>query len=85
MFDPQNLDSIGVIIEPNAIIADAQSKLRRIHTLKTFDISLSSLQEASNTAEDVHRGFGIYGPHVGFGARGPRKLLGHAYRLTLLS
>ena len=46
MFYRENLDGIAVVVKADAVIADAQAKLRRLDVLKAFYIAFLGLNEA---------------------------------------
>jgi len=81
----QNLDGIAVIMEANAIRADAQSTFRRFYVPKMLDVAFVGFKEARQPVKDLHRGLWIDGAEVGLGARGPGDFLGHSLVVRAVS
>ena len=84
MLDGKNLNRMAVIIEADAVVADAQTVLRRFDALKTFDVTLLGLREARQGMKDTHCSLLVDSANIGPALVGPGNPLAMSYCSVLV-
>jgi hypothetical protein len=79
VLDGQHENGIAEIAEANAVVASAETKLRRFNALQALDIAFARGEIASQNVEDMESRVLIDGAQVSSGPLGPGDLLAHSY------
>jgi|HubBroStandDraft_1064217.scaffolds.fasta_scaffold11940_4 hypothetical protein len=79
VFYGENQDGISEIVEADAVVADAETKLWRLDVLEALDIAFAGGEITSHDMQDAERGGLVDSAEVGFGRIGPGDPLPHRY------
>jgi hypothetical protein len=80
VLDSQHEDGTAEIAKANAVVASAETKLRRFDVLQALYIAFSGGEIAGQNVEDAESGCLVDCAQVNSGLLGPRDPLFHRYR-----
>src|SRR5258708_18525077 len=78
VFHSSDANGISVVMEADAVVADAKAELGRLDVLETLDVALASVQIAGQRMEDAESSGLIDGAELSLGLVFPDNALAHA-------
>ncbi len=71
MANAEDFDGVAMIVETEAIVAEAETVFRGLDVLEPFHVAFFLKDKAREPVQEIDRGFAVDGANVGLGPVGP--------------